>query len=125
MLGILNKVFGSKSDRDYKELSPFVGKVNAEFDKLQSLSNNELRAKTGDFKARIAEHLQDIEAEISALESKAESDTDMDLHDKEEIYRTVDQLKKDRNKQTEEVLLELLPEAFAVVKETAKRHTEQ
>ena len=128
MIGIINKaiggIFGSKKDRDLKDLTPFVAKVNGEFAKLQALSNDELRAKTDDFKSRIATHLKDIEEEISGLEAKAESDPEMDLQEKEEIYRNIDRLKKDRNKQTEEVLLELLPEAFAVVKETAKRYTE-
>ncbi len=128
MIGILNKaiggIFGSKKDRDMKELNPFVPKVNAEFARLQSLSNNELREKTTAFKQRIAEHLKDIEAEISTLEAQAENDTEMPLHEKEELYRNVDALKKDRNKQTEEILIELLPEAFAVVKEVAKRFTE-
>jgi len=128
MIGILNKaiggLFGSKSERDLKDLNPFVPKIKAEFEKLQALSNDELRAKTNDFKNRITDHIKDIEAEISELEAKAEGDFDMPLHEKEELYRKVDQLKKDRNKQTEEILLELLPEAFAVVKETAKRFTE-
>src|SRR5690349_10705935 len=128
MIGILNKaiggIFGSKKDRDMKELSPFATRVSAEYTNLQSLSNDELRSKTADFKRRIAEHLTDIEKEISELEAKAEGDPDMDLQEKEEIYRKIDALKKDRNKQTEEILLELLPEAFAVVKETARRFTE-
>jgi preprotein translocase subunit SecA len=127
MIGIINKaiggIFGSKKERDMKDLNPFVGKVNAEFEKLQSLSNDELRSKTIHFKARIAEHLQEIEKEIAGLEADAEADPDMDLQQKEEIYRKIDSLKKDRNKQTEEILLQLLPEAFAVVKETAKRYT--
>ena len=121
MLNILNKFFGSKSERDRKELSPVIDKVNAEYVKLESLTNDELRAKTTYFKERIAEHLKSIETEINELEQKAESDFDMDLQEKEDIYRKVDQLKKDRNKQIEEILNELLPEAFAVVKETAKR----
>jgi preprotein translocase subunit SecA len=124
MLKILNKFFGSKSDRDRKELEPVVAEVSAEFEKLQGLSNDELRAKTTYFKERIAEHLKDIEAEISQLEQSAEADFDMDLQQKEDIYRKVDQLKKDRNQQIENVLKELLPAAFAVVKETAKRFTE-
>jgi preprotein translocase subunit SecA len=128
MIGIINKaiggIFGSKKDRDLKDLTPFVGRVNAEFSKLQSFSNNELRAKTDEFKRRIAAHIQDLEQEISGLEGKAEADPDMDLQEKEDIYRKIDALKKDRNKKTEEILLELLPEAFAVVKETAKRFTE-
>jgi preprotein translocase subunit SecA len=127
MIGIINKaiggIFGSKKERDMKDLNPFVAKINAEFEKLQSLSNDELRASTANFKKRIADYLQEIEKEISDLEASAEADPEMDLQQKEEIYRQIDSLKKDRNKKTEEILLELLPEAFAVVKETAKRYT--
>jgi len=125
MIGILNKtitkIFGSKSERDLKELNPIVALVNTEFAKLQSISNDELRNHTVEFKRRIAEYLQEIETEINSLEKEAEDDPDMDLQRKEDIYRQVDQLKKDRNAKTEEILKELLPQAFAVVKETAKR----
>ncbi len=126
MLGILNKaisgVFGSKSDRDLKELNPIADKIKAAFPDFASLSHDELRAKTLQFKERIANHIQDIEEEISGLEKQGEDEND--VHQKEEIYRKIDQLKKDRLKQTEDILLEILPEAFSVVKETAKRFTE-
>jgi len=128
MIGIINKaisgIFGSKSERDLKELNPIAEKVKAEFPKMASLSNDELRDKTNQFKQRIRDHIRDVEAEISALEKNAENDPDMNVHEKEEIYRKIDQLKKERLKQTEDVLLEILPEAFSVVKETAKRFTE-
>ncbi len=128
MVGILNKaisgIFGSKSNRDLKELNPIADKIKTEFPKLASLSNDELRNKTTSFKQRIADHISQTEAEISELEKQVEQNADMDLHEKEDIYRKIDQLKKERLKQTEDILLEILPEAFAVVKETAKRFTE-
>ncbi len=128
MIGIINKaisgIFGSKSDRDLKELNPIAELVKNVYPSLASLTHDELRHKTIEFKERIAEHIKDIEGEISGLEKQAEENPDMDLHEKEDIYRRIDLLKKDRLKQTEEILLELLPEAFAVVKETAKRFTE-
>ncbi len=102
MLGILNKtitkIFGSKADRDLKELNPMVGIINAEYAKISSLSNDELRHKTVEFKERINEHLKEIDDEITELEQKAEADPDMDLQEKEDLYRQVDTLKKDRNK---------------------------
>lgn len=128
MIGIFNKAltkfFGSKSDRDLKEIMPLVIKAKAAFEGLSSLSNDELRAKTHEFKYKISEYLKDTDTEILALEQQAENDPDLELHLKEDLYRKIDQLKKDRNKQTEEILIEILPEAFAVVKETAKRFTE-
>ncbi|REJ81352.1 MAG: preprotein translocase subunit SecA [Bacteroidetes bacterium] len=127
MLGILNKaitkIFGSKSEKDLKELGPIAIKVIEEYQKIRELSNDQLRNKTQEFKARISEYIQDTEKQISDLEKEAEADPEMDLHTKEDIYRKVDQLKKERNKQTEEILTELLPEAFAVVRETARRFT--
>lgn len=128
MVGIFNKAltkfFGSKSDRDLKEITPQVMLTKAAFAGMSALSNDELRAKTHEFRYKIAEYLKDIEAEISGMEHEAENDPDMELHLKEELYRKIDQLKKDRNKLTEEVLKQILPEAFSVVKEAAKRFTE-
>ncbi len=125
MLGIINKtitkIFGSKSDRDLKDLLPMVNVINAEYAKLPSVSNDQLRSKTVEFKERIREHLKEIEHEIQQTEQQAESDPDMDLQEKEELYRKVDSLKKERNQKTEEILNEILPEAFAVVRETARR----
>lgn len=128
MIGILNKaisgIFGSKSERDLKELNPIADKIKIEFPKFSSLTNDELRGKTLEFKQRITDHIKDVEAEISDLEKQVETDTEMDVHLKEDIYRKIDLLKKERLKQTEDILLEILPEAFSVVKETAKRFTE-
>ena len=128
MIGILNKtitkIFGSKSDKDLKEILPQVTRIKEEFAKLANISNDELRAKTQEFKNRISDHLKVTSEEISALEKEAEENPDMDIQRKEEIYREIDQLKKDINTQTENVLKEILPEAFAVVKETARRFTE-
>ena len=128
MIGILNKaisgIFGSKSDRDLKELNPIAEKIKIEFPKFASLSNDELRGKTGEFKQRIADNIKNIDDEISELEKQGEENSEMELHEKEELYRTIDKLKKDRLQQTEDILLEILPEAFSVVKETAKRFKE-
>lgn len=128
MIGILNKaitkLFGSKSDRDLKVLLPIVQLVNTEYEKLSALSNNELRNKTQEFRQRIQDHQKEINAEIHDTEEMAEKDPDMDLQEKEDLYRKVDQLKKDRNTATEEILEQMLPEAFAVVRETARRFSQ-
>ncbi len=115
------KLFGNKNDRDLKLLQPLVDSINEEYEKLKSLSNDQLRHKTAEFKARIAEHLSDTDTKISSLREQAENETD--LHQKDAIYREVDELRKTRNKHIEEVLENILPEAFAVVKETAYRFT--
>ncbi|MGJ1194654.1 preprotein translocase subunit SecA [Sphingobacterium spiritivorum] len=123
MLKFLSKLFGSKSERDIKVIQPIVTKIKAEYEKLSSITNDELRAKTTDFKNRIKEYLADIDEEINALKTEADAD-DVDMMHKTEIYDKIDKLKKDRDKKLEEVLMEILPEAFAVVKETARRLSE-
>ena len=123
MLGFLAKVFGSKSERDIKSIQPLVVKINEEYAKLSSISNDELRAKTTEFKSRIATFLTDIDGKIAALKADAESD-ELDLHQKTALYDQVDALGKERDSELEKVLLEILPEAFAVVKETSRRLSE-
>src|SRR5690606_7648074 len=112
----------SKSERDIKGVQPIVQKIKDEYEKLSGLSHDELRGKTLEFKSRIAEYLQDIDKEIDELKLHAEATEDME--DKTATYEKVDKLTKDRDKKLEEVLAEILPEAFAVVKETARRFTE-
>ncbi|HEY4194643.1 MAG TPA: preprotein translocase subunit SecA, partial [Mucilaginibacter sp.] len=121
MLNFISKLFGSKSDRDVKSLLPLVEKVKAEFAKLDQISNDELRAKTTQFKEIIKEGLADIDAEIQSIKDKTENNLDLDMHEKVELYTQLDKLEKDRNKELEEILLRILPEGFAVVKETARR----
>ena len=116
----LSKIFGSKSSRDVKTLEPIVQQVNLYFEQFQILNNDELRNKTQDFKARIKEYLADIDAKIAELSASAEND-DLELEQKEAIFTEVDKLKKQRDEAIEEVLEEILPQAFAVVKETARR----
>ena len=122
MLKFLSKLFGSKSERDVKGVQPLVNKIKEEYEKLSALTHDELRGKTLDFKQRISNYLQDIDNEINSLKQEAEATEDMEL--KTSTYDKIDKLTKDRDKKLEEVLLEILPEAFAVVKETARRFTE-
>jgi preprotein translocase subunit SecA len=125
MLGILSKIFGgNKSEKDIRSIQPLVGEINNHFTAYQSLTNDQLRAKTAEFRERIREHLSNIDGEIAGLNTKAEELPFSDINGKDVIYQQVDQLKKDRDEQIEEVLEALLPEAFAVVKETARRFTQ-
>ncbi|MDR3711850.1 MAG: preprotein translocase subunit SecA [Puia sp.] len=125
MLGFISKIFGgNKSEKDIKTILPLVEKINQHFASYQSLTNDQLRAKTAEFKQRILDHLSNIDSEIAALNTKAGELPFSDISGKDTIYQEVDQLQKDRDKQIEEILDELLPEAFAVVKETARRFKE-
>ncbi|MBS1531155.1 MAG: preprotein translocase subunit SecA [Bacteroidetes bacterium] len=121
MLDFISKLFGNKSERDVKSIAPIVEKIKEEYSKLEGISNDELRAKTIAFKAIIAERLTEIDADLQQLKDKAETNPDMDMTEKVELYREIDKLGKDRDKELEVVLMDILPEAFAVVKETARR----
>lgn len=120
----LTKVFGTKSDRDIKEVLPLVEQINKEFAKLKDLSHDELRAKTADVLDRINQYLKEIDDEIAALHTKVDDNPDMDLHTKEDLFNEIDALEEKRNEKLEEVLLEVLPETFAIVKDTARRFME-
>jgi preprotein translocase subunit SecA len=118
----IQKLFGSKSDKDIKELTPYVDKVKAAYPTIAALSNDELRAKTAEFKQRIAEGVKEEEDKIKALEAQIEQEENIEI--KEGLYEEVDALGKEIFEKSEGVLMELLPEAFAVVKETSKRFAE-
>ncbi|WP_242091638.1 preprotein translocase subunit SecA [Aestuariivivens sediminicola] len=114
------KVFvGDKSKQDVKALMPLVEKIKTFESALEALSHDELRAKTVEFKAIIAEANKAINEQIKALLEEAENTEDIDR--REDIYQDIDNLKDEAYKITEDVLNDILPEAFAVVKETAKR----
>ncbi len=123
MFGFLKRLFGgSKQDRDIKALRPIVIKINEEFAKLQNLSNDQLRQKTFQFRGRISEYLKPIDDKVAELRQQATATDNVDA--KQGYYETVDKLLKDRDKEIEVVLNELLPQAFAVVKETARRFSQ-
>ena len=125
MLKFISKLFGgSKSEKDVKQLMPIVQKANEFFQQYQSLTNDQLRAKTPEFKKRIQDHLKEVDAEIAARKEAAEALPVTDIHGRDEIYQQIDQLKKERDKKIEEALAEIQPEAFAVIKETARRFKE-
>lgn len=125
MLKFISKLFGgNKSEKDVQQLMPIIQKTNQFFQQYQSLTNDELRNKTVEFKARIKEHLKAIDAEIAAEKANAEALPEADIHGRDTIYKNIDKLRKDRDKQIEEALAIIQPEAFAVIKEAARRFKE-
>ncbi len=120
----IQKLFGNKADKDVKALQPYVGMIHAEYEKLQSLSNDQLRAKTAEFKQRVNDYLADLDQDIADLKTEIENTTIHEIDKREDAYDKIDDLEKNRDELLEEVLEELLPAAFAVVKETARRFTE-
>jgi preprotein translocase subunit SecA len=115
----LKNMFGTKYDRDVAIYQPVVEEINEAHEHLVGLSNDELRAKTMGFRTRIAEYLSEIDLEIASLKKEAAEGTDIEA--KEQLFKEMDALIKQRDEELEVILKELLPEAFAVVKETAIR----
>ncbi len=120
---ILKSLFGNKSDRDMKELRPIVGKINAEWEKIKGLSNDELRAVSADLKAQLHAHVKSEEDEIAALKARVENEKPS-IEERNQIYDRVDKLEEQIDKKLEEKLTEILPVAFAVMKDTARRFKE-
>ena len=120
LISSLIKIFvGDKAKKDMKEIAPLVEQINAHQKQYKSLSNDELRAKTTAFKERIATARSEFEQKIQTLKSQADATNDIDQ--KEDFYTEIDKLTDEAYKAGEKVLNEILPEAFAVVKETAQR----
>ncbi|WP_452232630.1 preprotein translocase subunit SecA [Lacinutrix sp. MEBiC02595] len=116
------KVFvGDKSKQDVKSITPLVNKIKTFEAALEALSHDELRAKTAFFKEKIAEARKPLQTKIDALLVDAENEEDIDK--REDIYSEIDAIKDEIYKVTEDVLNDILPEAFGVVKETARRFT--
>ncbi|MCC7301422.1 MAG: preprotein translocase subunit SecA [Bacteroidia bacterium] len=119
MLGFLSKIFGSKYERDLKLIRPMVEEIHRASEKIAKLNHDELRSMTANFRKRISEYIEIEENEVKRLRKEAE--TAADIPTKERLFSEAEKLDKEILKKIEEKLEEILPEAFAVVKETAKR----
>ena len=119
--GLLKIFLGDKSSSDLKEIQPIVDEILIAEKALLSISSDELRAKTLSLRSRIKDYVSVLQIEIDTLKAKAESMPESDLEAKEAVFDKVDKLELEVNVQLEVVLAEILPEAFAIIKETAKR----
>ena len=117
----LGKIFGSKGQRDLKEITPFVDKIKAVYNEIASLTNDELRARTESLKQRIQDYVAAETTRVEELKASIES-TEINLREK--IYNEIDKLEKEITAKYEEVLDEILPEAFSIMKDTARRISE-
>ena len=124
MSNFLMKLFGNKSQRDLKEVQPYLDAALAIYPSIQALDNDQLRAKTIEFKERIRKEVESEETELAQLRSRIEEEYDMPVEEKEEIYKRIDSLESTSYDKTQKVLNDIMPEAFAVVKETARRFAE-
>lgn len=118
---ILGKLFGNKSDRDIKEVTPVVAKIKEEYSRISKLSNDGLREESDRIKQIIDERIKPEENEINQLKIEVE---EADIQESEKIYEKIDKLESLIDTKLEEVLNEVLPAAFALVKETARRFVE-
>jgi len=117
--GFMKKIFGDKNEKALKDIWPLIDEINAEYKKLENLTDDELRAKTEEFKAKIKEDTKELHSQIDELHAQITAD-DFD-GDRHSIYDKLDKLNEELDMQYEESLDELLPQAYAVVKDTCRR----
>ena len=122
LANLIKTIFGSKADRDYKAVKPILEKVLAEYEVIDALSNDELRQRS----AQLRQHMQDVEApfENRIAEIKLKLEEDLPIAEKVKLAEESDKLVKDEDDAIEKALAEILPQAFAIVKSTARRFTE-
>ena len=118
---LITKFFGNKSQRDLKEITPYVNKIKAVYPSIETLSNDELRAKTNEIRKHILDYTTQERERIAELRAGIE---DRELEEREAIWTEVDGIEKKIMEKYEIVLDEVLPEVFAIIKETARRFTE-
>lgn len=123
MFDFLKKLFGTKSAKDVKSLEPIVDEINSIFKSLESVSNDALRQKTQDLKKQIQDSIQAETDEVKIIQAKIASNVEMDINEKEELYKEIEDIEKGITKKLESVLTDILPQAFAILKETARRFT--
>jgi preprotein translocase subunit SecA len=121
---ILKRFLGTKSEKDVKGLSPVAELIKQVYPAISQLSNDQLRAKTTEFKEKISNSIAAEESEIAAIRLRIDSEDDLDIEVKEKLYNNIDQLEKTCYQKTQDTLNEILPEAFSVIKETARRFKE-
>ena len=120
-LALITKLFGNKAQKDMRAIQPYVDKIKAEYEKIDQLSNDELRARSAALMAKIAERVADKKARIAELKANIE---ELEIDKREKVYNEVDKLEKEIKENYKQVLDEILPEAYAIVKSTARRFAE-
>lgn len=124
MLTFLKKFFGTKSEKDIKTIQPQVDQILEIYPTLAKLSNDELRAKVDALKQKIQDTIKSEQTQVNAIKARVEAEFEMDIDAKEALYKEVDELEKEITGKIEEVLNEILPEAYAILKDTSRRFSE-
>ncbi len=117
----ISKIFGNKAQRDMREVNPIVNTIKEAYKDIEKLSNDELRAKTKELEKRISEYVAEEKAEIERLKADIEN---IPLEEREAVWNKIDKIEKDTTEKYEKILNEVLPVAFSIVKDTARRFTE-
>ncbi|MFQ3579332.1 MAG: preprotein translocase subunit SecA, partial [Bacteroidales bacterium] len=120
-LGILGKFFKTKSERDLQAIKPYLEKVLAIEPEIKKLSHDELRKRVADIRASIKDYIKEETNKIEELRKKAEL---LDIWEKEEVFNEIDKIEDETGKKLEVYLDKILPEVFAIVKDTARRFKE-
>ena len=118
---IISKLFGNKAQRDSREIAPYVKKIQAIYPEIEQLSNDELRARTKDVEKRIHDYVSEEKGKIDKLKEGIE---EIDLEEREVIWEEIDKIENEISDKFEVILEELMPEAFAIMKDTARRFTQ-
>ncbi len=118
---ILTKLFGNKSQRDLREIDPFVKKIKEVYPSIEKLSNDELRAKTDQIKQHIQDYVVAEKNKVKELKSGIEK---IELEERETVWAEIDKIEKEITEKYEKILEEVLPEVFSIVKDTARRFTQ-
>lgn len=121
---IIKNLFGTKADKDVKEINPLLNEILTAYETITILTNDELRAKTTEFRQRIAEYIAEEENRIVQIRLQLEDEPNLNMDEKEKLYNEIDKLEKLSYDKSQEILNKILPEAFSVIKETAKRFKE-
>jgi preprotein translocase subunit SecA len=121
MFDLLKKLFGTKSEKDIKELQSRVDSINEIFKGLSGISDDQLRSKSNDLKVKLKAAVKTENDEILTITAKISSNPDMDVNEKEDLYKEIDEIEKEITKKLEAALDDILEEAFAILKETARR----
>ncbi len=124
MLKLIAKIFGTKSEKDIKRIMPLVDQTRKEGESLTSISNDELRGETKKIQDFIDQELRSIDDKLASLHKEIADQPDMEINDKEAVFTEIDKLEGERNKELEKTLMKVLPKAFAIVRETARRFKE-
>ena len=118
LIEIITKIFGNKAQKDMREIQPYVERIKATYEKIDLLSDDELRAHSASLMKRIQDAVQVKKDKINELKSSIE---DLEIEKREKVYDEIDKLQKDIKETYDQILTDILPDAFAVVKSTARR----